>query len=64
MSYPQTIRFDVPAPGSTQACGRAIYTSHHTLPTTTSPHRTQLAAQERILEYLMLEAGACVGPIG
>ncbi|MCU1283516.1 MAG: hypothetical protein JWM53_7062 [bacterium] len=60
MTYPQTIRFDVPAPGSTQACGRAIYTSYHTLPTTT----TQLVPQERILEYLMLEAGACVGPIG
>ncbi len=64
MSYPQTIRFDVMAPGSTQACGRAIYTSYHTLPTTTSPDPTQLVAQERILEYLMLEAGACVGPIG
>ena len=64
MSYPQTIRFDVPAAGSTQACGRAIYTSYHTLPTTTSPDPTQLVPQERILEYLMLEAGACVGPIG
>jgi hypothetical protein len=63
MSYPQTIRFDVAAPGSTQACGRAIYTSYHTLPTTTS-NPTQLVPQERILEYLMLEAGACVGPIG
>jgi hypothetical protein len=63
MSYPQTIRFDVASPGSTQACGRAIYTSYHTLPTTTS-NPTQLVPQERILEYLMLEAGACVGPIG
>ena len=63
MSYPQTIRFDVAAPGSSQACGRAIYTSYHTLPTTTSDP-TQLVPQERILEYLMLEAGACVGPIG
>jgi hypothetical protein len=64
MSYPQTIRFDVMAPGSTQACGRTIYTSYHTLPTTTSPDPTQLVPQERILEYLMLEAGACLGPIG
>jgi hypothetical protein len=64
MSYPQTIRFDVDGAGSTQACGRAIYTSYHTLPTTTSPDPTQLVPQERILEYLMLEAGACVGPIG
>lgn len=63
MSYPQTIRFDVAAPGSSQACDRAIYTSYHTLPTTTSDP-TQLVPQERILEYLMLEAGACVGPIG
>ncbi|HEX9102291.1 MAG TPA: hypothetical protein VF997_08815, partial [Polyangia bacterium] len=63
MSYPQTVRFDVAAPGSTQACGRAIYTSYHTLPTTTSPDPTQLVPQERILEYLMLEASACVGPI-
>jgi hypothetical protein len=64
MSYPQTIRFDVASPTTMQACGRAIYTSYHTLPTTTQPDPTQLAAQERILEYLMLEAGACVGPIG
>ena len=57
MTYPQTIRFDVAAPGSMQACGRAIYSSYHTLPTTTSPDPTQLVPQERILEYLMLEAG-------
>ena len=64
MTYPQTIRFDVAAPGTGMACGRTIYTSYHTLPTTTSPDPTQLVPQERILEYLMLEAGACVGPIG
>ena len=63
-TYPQAVRFDVPATGSTQACGRVIYSSYHTLPTTTQPDPTQLATQERILEYLMLEAGACVGPIG
>jgi hypothetical protein len=60
-TYPQTIRFDVSAPGASAACGRGIYTSYHTLSGTTSG--TALAPQERILEYLMLEAGACVGPI-
>jgi len=64
MSYPQTVRFDIAAPGATTACGRAIYSSYHTLPTTTSPDPTQLVPQERILEYLIFEAGACIGPIG
>ena len=63
-SYPQTLRFDITPPGATAACGRAIYSSYHTLPTTTSPDPTQLVPQERILEYLMLEAGACLGGIG
>ncbi len=64
MSYPQTVRFDVAPAGSTTACGRVVYSSYHTLPTTTSPNPTQLVPQERILEYLMLEAGACIGGIG
>ena len=47
-----------------QACGRAIYTSYHTLLTTSIARSDgELVPQERILEYLMLEAGACVGPI-
>jgi hypothetical protein len=62
-TYPQTIRFDVTPAGSTNACGRVIYSSYHTLPTTTQPDPTQLVPQERILEYLMLEAGSCIGPI-
>ncbi|MDB4966827.1 MAG: Tryptophan synthase alpha chain, partial [Myxococcales bacterium] len=63
-TYPQTIRFDVTPAGAANACGRVIYSSYHTLPTTTQPDPTQLVPQERILEYLMLEADACIGPIG
>jgi hypothetical protein len=62
--YPQSVRFDVAPPGATAACGRTIYTSYHTLPSTTMVDATHLAPQERILEYLMFEAGACVGTIG
>jgi hypothetical protein len=62
-TYPQTLRFDIVAPGASSACGRAIYSSYHTLPTTASPTPTDLVPQERILEYLMLEAGACLGGI-
>jgi hypothetical protein len=61
--YPQTVKFDVTPAGGTAACGRAIYTSYHTLPATMMVDSTQLAPQERILEYLMFEAGACVGGI-
>jgi hypothetical protein len=61
---PQSIKFDITPMGGTQACGRAIYTSYHTLPSTMMVDATNLAPQERILEYLMFEAGACVGPIG
>jgi hypothetical protein len=64
MSYPQSVKFDITPTGGSQACGRAIYTSYHTLPSTQMVSSTQLAPQERILEYLMFEAGACVGPIG
>jgi hypothetical protein len=58
------VRFDISAPGAASACGRAVYSSYHTLPTTATPDPTQLSPQERILEYLMLEAGACIGTIG
>ena len=54
---------DVTPAGGQQACGRAIFTSYHTLPATTMVDATHLAPQERILEYLMFEAGACVGTI-
>ena len=62
-SYPQTIKFDVTPAGATQACGRAIFSSYHTLDAMTMIDATALTAQERILEYLMFEAGACIGPI-
>jgi hypothetical protein len=62
-TYPQTLRFDVAPPGGASACGRAIYSSYHTLPTTAAPTAGELVPQERILEYLMLEAGACLGDI-
>jgi hypothetical protein len=63
-SYPQSIKFDVNDAGG-NACGRAIYTSYHTLDATTSgvDPNVMLSPQERILEYLMFEAGACVGPV-
>lgn len=57
-TYPQTVKFDYAPAGSTQACGRGIFSSYHT----TSSSSTTLTAQERILEYLMFEAGSCVGP--
>jgi hypothetical protein len=58
-TYPQSVEFDVnDATGN--ACGRAIYTSYHTLPGATA---ASLAPQERILEYLMFEAGSCAAPI-
>ncbi len=63
-SYPQSLKFDIN--GSTgDACGRAIYTSYHTLMSTmTGPDPTaQLSPQERILEYLMFEASSCIGPV-
>jgi hypothetical protein len=56
-TYPQTVKFDVP-PDSKSACGRVVFSSYHTLGATTS---TALTPQEQILEYLMLEAGACLG---
>ena len=56
-TYPQTVKFDVPA-DSKSACGRVVFSSYHTLGATTS---TTLTPQEQILEYLMLEAGACLG---
>ncbi|HZS40164.1 MAG TPA: hypothetical protein VFF06_25210 [Polyangia bacterium] len=62
-SYPQTIRFDVMSPTTNMACGRAIFSSYHTLEATMGVDATQLSPQERILEYLMFEAGACSGPI-
>jgi hypothetical protein len=63
-TYPQSVKFDIDAP-SGGACGRGIYTSYHTLLSTTSSvdPTVMLSPQERILEYLMFEAGACVGPI-
>jgi hypothetical protein len=62
-SYPQTIKFDVNDAGG-MACGRAIFSSYHTNGATMSVDATQLTPQERILEYLMFEAGACSGTIG
>jgi hypothetical protein len=62
MKYPQSIKFDVAGAGG-NACGRAIYTSYHTLETTTSSSMATLSPQERILEYLMFEAGSCIAPI-
>jgi hypothetical protein len=63
MTYPQSIKFDVAGAGG--ACGRAIYTSYHTLDSTTASvdPTVQLSPQERVLEYLMFEAGSCVGPV-
>jgi hypothetical protein len=49
---PLTTEFDV------STCGRVIYSSYHTVPNTT----TSLLPQERILEYLMMQVGTCVGP--
>ncbi len=49
---PLTTTFDV------STCGRVIYSSYHTAGGTP----TSLLPQERILEYLMLEVGSCVGP--
>jgi hypothetical protein len=62
-TYPQSVKFDIDSAG--QACGRAIYTSYHTLLSTTTSidPNVMLSPQERILEYLMFEAGACVGPV-
>jgi hypothetical protein len=56
-TYPQTIKFDYPV-GSKDACGRVIFSSYHTAGATAS---TMLSPQEKILEYLMFEAGACLG---
>jgi hypothetical protein len=61
-SYPQTVKFDVTPPGGTQACGRAIFSSYHTENPTQMVGASMLNAQERILEYLMFEAGSCLGP--
>jgi hypothetical protein len=54
--YPQTIKFDYPL-GSSAACGRVVFSSYHTTGTSGSA----LTPQEKILEYLMFEAGACLG---
>jgi hypothetical protein len=62
MTYPQSIKFDI-ADGGGNACGRAIYTSYHTLDSTTTNPTLQLSPQERVLEYLMFEADSCVGPV-
>jgi hypothetical protein len=57
-SYPQTVKFDYAPPGSAAACGRVVFSSYHT----TGTPGAMLTPQERILEYLMFEAGACLGP--
>jgi hypothetical protein len=62
-TYPQTVTFDVTPPGGMQACGRAAFSSYHTLGAQMMVDATNLTAQERILEYLMFQAGACVGTI-
>ncbi len=63
-TYPQSVRFDVKDAGG-NACGRAIYTSYHTLDSTTTATdpMVQLSPQERVLEYLMFEAGSCIVPV-
>ena len=61
--YPQTVQFDITPPGGNEACGRAIFSSYHTLGAMQMVDATSLTPQERILEYLMFEAGACVGTI-
>jgi hypothetical protein len=38
-------------------CGRVIYSSYHTLPTVSA---SSLTAQEKILEYLILDVAACL----
>jgi hypothetical protein len=47
-----TTEFDV------STCGRVMYSSYHTAGGTP----TSLLPQERILEYLMMQVGTCVGP--
>jgi hypothetical protein len=63
-TYPQSIGFDITPQGAAQACGRVLFTSYHTLEPTSQVDVGSLSPQERILEYLILEAGACQGPIG
>ena len=55
-TMPMTVEWDY------QMCGRVLFTSYHTLAATQSG--AKLSAQEKILEYLMLDISSCVGPIG
>jgi hypothetical protein len=52
---------DVPLTAETQvnSCGKVVYSSYHTLSTV---NQTALSAQEKILEYLMLDEAACTDP--
>jgi hypothetical protein len=47
---PLTVTFEA-------GCGRALFTSYHTVDETTGP---ELTAQEKILAYLILEIGTCI----
>ena len=52
------------------ACGRVLYSSYHTrghrarLPFPLYCPDSKMLPQERILEFLIYELSACVGPIG
>jgi hypothetical protein len=55
-TMPMTVEWDY------NMCGRVLFSSYHTLSSTMQG--AQLSPQEKILEYLMLDVGSCVGPIG
>ncbi len=55
-TLPMTVEWDY------QMCGRVLFSSYHTLATT--QQGSQLSAQEKILEYLVLDIGSCVAPLG
>jgi hypothetical protein len=66
---PLTVTFDI------NGCGKVLYSSYHTrepggaalgqpFPMYCKSTPTMMIAQEKILEYLILQISACVGPIG
>jgi hypothetical protein len=55
-TMPMTVEWDV------QMCGRVLFSSYHTLSST--QQGSQLSAQEKILEYLVLDVGSCIGTVG
>ncbi len=50
---PLTITFE-------QGCGRALYTSYHTVEETSGSTAINLSPQEMVLAYLVLEIGTCI----